>query len=69
MPKSVASARATIRARRSISCCDSRPETSDSAQWTVSFHSADFGEEFGLARMLEADGRQLRLGNRRGDDR
>ena len=36
MPKSVASARATIRARRSISCCDSRPDTSDSAQWTVS---------------------------------
>ncbi len=35
----------------------------------VGFHSADFGEEFGLAWMLEADGRQLRLGNRRGDDR
>ena len=36
MPKSVCNAAATIRARRSISGCDSRPDTSDSAQCTVS---------------------------------
>ena len=36
IPKSWASAAATIRARRVMSSCDSRPGTSASAQWTVS---------------------------------